>query len=101
MASSMPRIVPPAPLPYGAGCGINTPVRNTPYARSSPHPAGGTMRTKLLALLLALPLVALSSGAFAQNSPVGKWHTIDDKTGKVKSVVEITEAPNGTLQGKV
>ncbi len=59
------------------------------------------MRTKLLALLLALPLVALSFGAFAQNSPVGKWHTIDDKTGKVKSVVEITEAPNGTLQGKV
>lgn len=59
------------------------------------------MRTKLLALLLALPLVALSFGAFAQNSPVGKWHTIDDKTGKVKSVVEITESPNGTLQGKV
>lgn len=59
------------------------------------------MRTKLLALLLALPLVALSFGALAQNSPVGKWHTIDDKTGKVKSVVEITEAPNGTLQGKV
>ena len=59
------------------------------------------MRTKLFALLLALPLVALSFGAFAQNSPVGKWRTIDDKTGKVKSVVEITEAGNGTLQGKV
>ena len=59
------------------------------------------MRTKLYALLLALPLVALSFGAFAQNSPVGKWRTIDDKTGKVKSIVEITEAANGTLQGKV
>jgi uncharacterized protein (DUF2147 family) len=59
------------------------------------------MRTKLVALLLALPLVALSSAAFAQNTPVGKWRTIDDKTGKVKSVVEITEANNGTLQGKV
>ena len=59
------------------------------------------MRTKLFAVLLALPLVALSFGAFAQNSPVGKWRTIDDKTGKVKSVVEITEAANGTLQGKV
>lgn len=59
------------------------------------------MRTKLFALLLALPLVALSFGAFAQNSPVGKWRTIDDKTGKVKSVVEITETPNGTLQGRV
>jgi uncharacterized protein (DUF2147 family) len=59
------------------------------------------MRTKLVALLLALPLVALSAAAFAQNTPVGKWRTIDDKTGKVKSVVEITEANNGTLQGKV
>jgi uncharacterized protein (DUF2147 family) len=59
------------------------------------------MRTKLVALLLALPLVALSSAAFAQNTPVGKWRTIDDKTGKVKSVVEITETANGTLQGKV
>ena len=59
------------------------------------------MRTKLVALLLALPLVALSSAAFAQDTPVGKWRTIDDKTGKVKSVVEITEASNGTLQGKV
>ena len=59
------------------------------------------MRAKLVILLLALPLAALSSAAFAQNTPVGKWRTIDDKTGKVKSVVEITEASNGTLQGKV
>lgn len=55
------------------------------------------MRTKLIALLLlALPLAA-----FAQNTPVGKWRTIDDKTGKVKSIVEIYEAGNGTLAGKV
>ena len=59
------------------------------------------MRAKLAVLLLVLPLAALSSAAFAQNTPVGKWRTIDDKTGKVKSVVEITEASNGTLQGKV
>lgn len=59
------------------------------------------MRTKLFVLSLVLPLAALSSAAFAQNTPVGKWRTIDDKTGKVKSVVEITETTNGTLQGKV
>lgn len=59
------------------------------------------MRAKLAALLLVLPLAALSSAAFAQASPVGKWRTIDDKTGKVKSIVEITDAGNGTLQGKV
>lgn len=55
------------------------------------------MRTKLFALLLlALPL-----SAFAQNSPVGTWTTVDDKTGKPKSVVEIYEAADGSLAGRV
>ena len=54
------------------------------------------MRHKLLALLLAaLPVVA-----FAQASPAGRWKTIDDETGKVKSIVEITES-GGKLSGKV
>ena len=59
------------------------------------------MRTKLFALLLALPMLALSSLAFAQTSPVGTWTTIDDKTRKPKSVVEISEARDGTLSGRV
>lgn len=55
------------------------------------------MRIKLIAaLLLLLPLAA-----FAQNTPVGKWRTIDDKTGKVKSIVEVYDAGNGTIDGKV
>ena len=56
------------------------------------------MRTMLIALLL---LASLPMVAFAQNTPVGKWRTIDDKTGKVKSIVEIYETANGTLAGKV
>lgn len=60
------------------------------------------MRTKLLALfLLALPLLAASPAAFAQYTPVGSWTTIDDKTGKPKSVVEIYEARDGSLAGRV
>lgn len=55
------------------------------------------MRIKLIALLLA----ALPVAAFAQNSPVGRWKTIDDETGKVKSIVEIAQASNGSLQGRV
>lgn len=55
------------------------------------------MRIKLFVALLAL----LPAAAFAQSSPVGRWKTIDDETGKPKSVVEITQAANGTLQGKV
>lgn len=55
------------------------------------------MRTKLLALLL----LALPMAAFAQNTPVGTWVTIDDKTQKPKSTVEIYEAKDGSLAGRV
>ena len=68
------------------------------------------MRTTFVILLLALlPLSAFAQTAPAkpdqhtsiQNTPVGKWRTIDDKTGKVKSIVEIYQATDGTLAGKV
>ncbi len=59
------------------------------------------MRTKLLALMFAVPMLALSSLAFAQTSPVGTWTTVDDKTHKPKSIVEIYEARDGTLSGRV
>lgn len=36
----------------------------------------------------------------ANDTPVGTWRQVDDKTGKVKSIIEITDN-NGQLQGKV
>lgn len=62
------------------------------------------MRNRLLALMLAVPLAAASFAALAQDasaSPVGSWTTIDDKTGRPKSIVEIYEATDGTLAGRV
>ena len=59
------------------------------------------MRKILTATLLALPLLAASLAASAADGAVGRWKTIDDKTGKVKSIVEISQAGNGTLSGKV
>jgi uncharacterized protein (DUF2147 family) len=38
--------------------------------------------------------------AFAQMSPVGKWHSIDDKTNEVKSEIEIVDN-GGVLTGRV
>ncbi len=49
---------------------------------------------------VALPLLLASLTASAQ-SPAGRWKTIDDSTGQVKSIVEIREAANGTLSGRV
>jgi uncharacterized protein (DUF2147 family) len=44
--------------------------------------------------------IAFAGAAMAQNTPVGKWHTIDDKTKEIKSEITITEA-GGVLTGKV
>ncbi|KLD78510.1 DUF2147 domain-containing protein [Xanthomonas hyacinthi] len=60
------------------------------------------MRTTFKTLLLALPLsVAALVAQAADTSPVGRWQTIDDDTGKPKSIVQIEQAGNGTLSGKV
>ena len=48
---------------------------------------------------LALLLGAIST-AHASDSPVGLWRTIDDKTGKEKSLVRIVEA-NGELRATI
>jgi uncharacterized protein (DUF2147 family) len=44
--------------------------------------------------------IAMASAALAQNTPVGKWHSVDDKTQEIKSEITITEN-NGMLTGKV
>jgi uncharacterized protein (DUF2147 family) len=55
----------------------------------------------LFRLALAAGLLFGSAAAYAANdTPVGTWKTIDDTTGKPKSIVQITEQ-NGELQGKV
>jgi uncharacterized protein (DUF2147 family) len=51
---------------------------------------------KLLATLIASVLAA---SAFAQ-SPVGLWKTVDDASGKEKSLIRISEA-DGVFSGKI
>jgi hypothetical protein len=38
---------------------------------------------------------------FAALSPVGFWKTIDDETGKPKAVIQIWQAANDTLNGRI
>jgi uncharacterized protein (DUF2147 family) len=49
---------------------------------------------------IALALVAASTFAHAQTSPVGLWKTIDDDGKTEKSLVRITEV-NGVLTGSI
>lgn len=53
---------------------------------------------KLFALMALLPVGNVH--AADANSPAGQWKTIDDRSGKPKSVVQITEN-SGVLTGKI
>ena len=58
------------------------------------------LRLAATASLLFAVGTAAAADVAATNTPVGTWKTIDDATGKPKSIVQITEQ-NGELQGKV
>ena len=49
---------------------------------------------------LLLTAVLLTSTLLAQSTITGRWTTIDDNTGKAKSVVEIA-VNNGVLSGRI
>jgi uncharacterized protein (DUF2147 family) len=50
--------------------------------------------------LIAIVAVAFSGLAAAQMTPVGSWHSFDDKTGELKSLVVISES-GGVLNGRI
>jgi uncharacterized protein (DUF2147 family) len=54
------------------------------------------MKTVWIALFFSV----LTGGVFGQSGVLGKWKTIDDETGKPRSVVEIYEE-GGKIHGKI
>jgi len=52
------------------------------------------------AMWLAVLQVGLSIALAQSESPIGTWKTFDDKTGRPRSIVQITEQ-DGALTGKV
>ena len=50
-------------------------------------------------LIIATTFLAAGT-AFAQMTPVGTWHSIDDKTGEAKAEIVIAES-SGTLNGRI
>ncbi|MDD5167823.1 MAG: DUF2147 domain-containing protein [Syntrophales bacterium] len=55
---------------------------------------------KRLTLMSLLAFLTMVSMALADVSAVGKWKTIDDKTKKEKSIIELYES-NGKLYGRI
>jgi uncharacterized protein (DUF2147 family) len=60
-----------------------------------------SLSSSILPFSLSSAVLPFSLSSPAQSAtPVGRWKTIDDKTGVAKSIVSIAEV-NGELQGKV
>jgi uncharacterized protein (DUF2147 family) len=52
-------------------------------------------------LTVALASIAFAASAQSHMSPIGKWKTLDDKSGKPMTITEVYEAKNGTLAAKI
>ena len=59
-----------------------------------------TMTRSVIRAALALAAVLSVGMAAAQMTPVGSWHSFDDKTGELKSLIQISES-NGVLSGRI
>ena len=58
------------------------------------------MRVFLIALALCIPAALTAAAAQDLATPVGRWQTVDDKTGKPSGIVRIYEQ-NGVLYGNI
>jgi uncharacterized protein (DUF2147 family) len=52
-------------------------------------------------VLLLLSLLSTAGFTANNNSPIGYWKTVDDVTGRVRSIVKIYETPDHELYGKI
>jgi len=56
---------------------------------------------KNAARLITLLSLAAAGRAWAQMTPLGTWHNIDDKTGEVKAEIKVYEVDGGAVHGRV
>lgn len=71
-----------------------------PSGRPVSRAVSGALRQWGRAIFAGLLLV-MAAAVPAQEAPLGRWKTIDDATGKPKSVVEIYRARDGSIAGRV
>ena len=60
------------------------------------------MENPMRSIALLIFALLLPCAAFAQQaSPIGQWRTIDDHSGKPRSIVEVYANPDGTLSARI
>ena len=56
---------------------------------------------RILQSICTASLLLLASASWAQDPVLGQWHTIDDETNEVKSLVTLSVAEDGTIVGVI
>ncbi|MBL4797260.1 MAG: DUF2147 domain-containing protein [Oleispira sp.] len=56
---------------------------------------------RIFQLISAATLFLFASVSWAQDPVLGQWHTIDDETNKIKSLVTLSVAEDGTIVGVI
>lgn len=59
-----------------------------------------TTQLKTLRASLAMAAAMAFGAAHAQMTPVGSWHSFDEKTGELKSLIVVTDT-GGVLNGRI
>lgn len=54
-----------------------------------------------LLFLVGCSALTISMGSSTINSPIGYWKAVDTNTGKTKSIIQIWQAEDNTLHGKI
>jgi len=58
------------------------------------------MKTRRLKAMVGVALCVMAGSSWAQMTPVGIWHSLDDKTGEPRGEIQIVEK-EGVLTGRV
>ena len=56
---------------------------------------------KIINLAVFILTAMISGLSWSQDPALGDWHTVDDETGEVKSLVTLTLAADGTMMGVI
>jgi uncharacterized protein (DUF2147 family) len=56
---------------------------------------------KIINLAVFIFTAMISGLSWSQDPALGDWHTVDDETGEVKSLVTLTLAADGTMMGVI
>ncbi len=96
-----PGAPPLAPVAPASTVTTSTPATGTPATGTSTTTTTATTTGTSAGSAGSAGAAAEALPSYPQPSPIGLWRTIDDKTGKARSLVRISDPGDGVLVGRI